>query len=51
MPTASALETEFALWLRTEPDIPERALPSGGSALLADAGGIDMVWLDAKGSR
>ena len=22
MPTASALETEFALWLRTEPDIP-----------------------------
>ena len=23
MPTASALETEFTLWLRTEPDIPE----------------------------
>ena len=26
MPTASALETEFALWLRTEPDIPLPAL-------------------------
>ena len=23
MPVASALETEFALWLRTEPDIPQ----------------------------
>ena len=23
MPTASALETEFALWLRTEPSIPQ----------------------------
>ena len=46
MPTASALETEFALWLRTEPDIPEpqtewRFRPPRRWR-------FDMVWLDQK---
>ena len=43
MPTASALETEFALWLRTEPDIPEPAnrvqVPPTHADWL-----FDMVW-------
>ena len=46
MPTASALETEFALWLRTEPSIPEpqtewRFRPTRRWR-------FDMVWLDQK---
>ena len=36
MPTASALEIEFALWLRTEPSIPH---PKPNTALRHHAAG------------
>ena len=47
MPTASALETEFALWLRTEPDI--RTVPETEWRFRPPRRWrFDMVWLPQK---